>query len=215
MANPIVLANLPIEGGVVTSIGAPDAAKVVITNDAGVIDSSLVSPFTSASVNILKGGTEIGTQPSINLIQGANVTLTVVDNTGSNRIDVTIAASENAGTVTNVVDSSGLFNIATSTSVPTFTLVHSLNGNSGLVQLTNLGKYPALDGSLITNIDAAVTWPLVSTDGKISLGSTVGTRAWINDDGSASLSAGAVQFDTSGNLSTTAIETGADRKSVV
>lgn len=38
-------------------------------------------------------GVEVGTRRRLNLIQGSNVTLTVVDNPGSDRVDATIAAS--------------------------------------------------------------------------------------------------------------------------
>ena len=42
-------------------------------------------------------GADVGTQPRINLIEGANVTLTVTDDGANNEIDVTIAASSSGG----------------------------------------------------------------------------------------------------------------------
>lgn len=41
-------------------------------------------------VAVLKGGTSVGTRQAINFIQGSNATLTLADNPGQNRVDVTI-----------------------------------------------------------------------------------------------------------------------------
>ena len=50
-------------------------------------------PFT-----IQKAGTAIGTRRALNLIEGANITLTVADDSGNDRVNVTVAA---AGTATH------------------------------------------------------------------------------------------------------------------
>ena len=50
-------------------------------------------PFT-----IQKAGTAIGTRRALNLIVGANVTLTVADDTGNDRVSVTVAAAGGATT---------------------------------------------------------------------------------------------------------------------
>jgi hypothetical protein len=50
-------------------------------------------PFT-----IQKGGTAIGTRWAVNLIEGTNITLTVADDSGNDRVNVTLAA---AGTATH------------------------------------------------------------------------------------------------------------------
>jgi|GEM_PF-2918312 len=55
----------------------------------------------NARVTVQKAGTTIGTRRAINFIQGAGVTLTTADNSGSERVDVTLAASS---TVFNVKD---------------------------------------------------------------------------------------------------------------
>jgi hypothetical protein len=44
-------------------------------------------------------GADVGVRPRINLIEGGNVTLTVVDDGAGNEIDVTIAASTTGGTI--------------------------------------------------------------------------------------------------------------------
>jgi hypothetical protein len=54
------------------------------------------------TVRVKKAGTDIGTRNAVNLIEGANVTLTVADNSGSDQVDVTIAAG--AGSTTLAAD---------------------------------------------------------------------------------------------------------------
>jgi hypothetical protein len=50
-------------------------------------------PFT-----IQKAGTAIGTRRALNLIDGANITLTVADDSGNDRVNVTVAAASGATT---------------------------------------------------------------------------------------------------------------------
>ena len=42
-------------------------------------------------------GTPVGTQPSINFIEGSNITLTITNDAGNNEVDVEIAASGGSG----------------------------------------------------------------------------------------------------------------------
>lgn len=48
-------------------------------------------------LRVSSGGTLQGTRREINFIQGSNVTLTVADDSGNNRVNVTVAASGSAG----------------------------------------------------------------------------------------------------------------------
>lgn len=48
-------------------------------------------------LNVSKGGVAVGTRTTLNLIEGSNVTLTVADNSGSDRVDVTVAAAAASG----------------------------------------------------------------------------------------------------------------------
>ena len=63
----------------------------------GAIQTSIVPDNVSTQkVAVDKGGTLVGTRKEINLIEGSNVTLTVADNAGSDRVDVTVAATSTA-----------------------------------------------------------------------------------------------------------------------
>jgi len=59
---------------------------------------------TGASLHIgptiLKNGSAVGARRGYNLIEGSNVTLTIVDNSGSDRVDITIASTGGAGGLT-------------------------------------------------------------------------------------------------------------------
>lgn len=48
-------------------------------------------------IEVSKAGTLIGTRKRVNLIEGSNATITVADNAGDDRVDVTIAASGGGG----------------------------------------------------------------------------------------------------------------------
>lgn len=84
-----------------------------------------------AKVEVAKAGTLQGTRKRLNLIEGSNVTLTVADNAGSDRVDVTVAASGGSGTVTSasVVSVNGLAGtVDTATTTPAITLSTTVTG---------------------------------------------------------------------------------------
>ena len=56
-------------------------------------DGTLKSDLSAQQVEVAKAGTLQGTRKRINFIDGANATVTVADNSGNNRVDVTIAAT--------------------------------------------------------------------------------------------------------------------------
>src|SRR5439155_6973097 len=78
--------------------GAPVAGNFLQTDGSGV--TSWTAAPTSISVD--KNGTLVGTRGTLNLIEGTNVTLTMADNAGAGRVDVTIASSGGGGSGTNV-----------------------------------------------------------------------------------------------------------------
>jgi hypothetical protein len=54
---------------------------------------SVTDNTTTQKVEVAKAGTLTGTRKRLNLIEGSNVTITTADNSGSDRVDVTIAAT--------------------------------------------------------------------------------------------------------------------------
>lgn len=74
---------------------------------------SVMSDSTTQKVRFSKGGTLVAARQEVNLIEGSNVAITAVDNAGSNRVDVTIAAATGSGeanTASNIgVGGVGLF----------------------------------------------------------------------------------------------------------
>lgn len=70
--------------------------KIWVGNSLGFpIEADL--PGGSNMTTVSHNGTIVGTEPVLNLIDGANVTLTVANNTGTNSIDLTIASSGGGG----------------------------------------------------------------------------------------------------------------------
>lgn len=85
---------------------------------------SVVADSTVQRVRVSNGGVFIGARAELNLIQGSGSLLTIADNAGSNRIDVTIAATGGSGSssslnVPNTLvlrDSAGAFEAGSITS---------------------------------------------------------------------------------------------------
>jgi hypothetical protein len=78
---------------------AAGSSKVTVVDD--VPNSNVVLDVadntSTQKVVVSKAGTSIGTRKQINFIEGSNVTITTSDNAGSDRVDVTIAASGGGG----------------------------------------------------------------------------------------------------------------------
>jgi len=55
---------------------------------------SVANDTTTQKVRLSKAGTLIGTRQELNLIEGSNVTITTADDSGNNRVNVTIAAAQ-------------------------------------------------------------------------------------------------------------------------
>jgi hypothetical protein len=73
---------------------------VAVTNGDGVagnIQIATVDDATNQRVKLSKNGTPTATRPEINFIEGTGITLTQADNSGANRIDLTVAVSGAGG----------------------------------------------------------------------------------------------------------------------
>jgi hypothetical protein len=68
--------------------GGSDASGLVATTGGGLS----VTPATP-TLELEQSGSHVGTEPTLNLIPGANVTLSIVDNPGNKRIDATISVT--------------------------------------------------------------------------------------------------------------------------
>ena len=150
-------------GGLLTSTAAPTNGQVLIgstgaapslaaltqgtgiliTNGAGSITIAQVADTVNQQVRISNGGTLVGTRREVNFIPGSNVTLTISDNAGSNRVDVTIAASTGGA-----VGGSG-----TANTVPKFTASTTLGDSP----ITTAGNNISVVGAITSggNLTAA------------------------------------------------------------
>jgi hypothetical protein len=65
---------------------------------------AMVGSGGGGTVTIRKNsGADVGTRPRLNLIEGSNITLTVLDDAGGNEVDITIAAAGAAVAATQAI----------------------------------------------------------------------------------------------------------------
>lgn len=78
--------------------GAGAAGQVLVSNGAAALPSWSSTLDANARVCVRKNsGADVGTRRRLNLIEGANVTLTIADDAGSEEVDITIACGGGAG----------------------------------------------------------------------------------------------------------------------
>lgn len=58
---------------------------------------SVTNDTTTQKIRVSKNGTLVGTRQELNLVEGSNITITEVDDSANNRVNVTIAASGGSG----------------------------------------------------------------------------------------------------------------------
>ncbi len=78
---------------------------------------SVTNDSTTQKIRVSKAGTLTGTRQELNLIEGSNVTITEADDSGNNRVNVTIAATQPAAAST--VTSETAFGAASAVGVST------------------------------------------------------------------------------------------------
>jgi hypothetical protein len=80
--------------------GGPTALTIGAISDGEFLKRSgtnIISAAGGSSITVKNTGTTVGTRGALNLIAGSNVTLTTTDNSGSDRVDVTIASTGGGG----------------------------------------------------------------------------------------------------------------------
>lgn len=83
----------PTDGSVTTAKIASGGIDPTAVTGTAVITSDM--RLSDARLTVKKAGTTIGTRKNLNLIEGSGITLTGVDQSGSNTVDVTIAGPTN------------------------------------------------------------------------------------------------------------------------
>ena len=118
-----------------------------------------------AGVIVEKGGSEVGTRPRINFIEGANVTLTIADDSGNDEVDVTVATNGVVTAAFTAIDApSGTDPVADSTT-------------DTLQMLVASGSNLTITGDSSAD---SVSWDWDGVTVRENSGSSVGTRPRLN-----------------------------------
>lgn len=90
--------NSIIANRILYSSGVNTFAPLDLNSTLGISSGTLgVQNNTSTQkINVLNNGSSVGTRSSLNLIPGTNTSLTVTDNSGSDRVDVTVNSANHA-----------------------------------------------------------------------------------------------------------------------
>jgi hypothetical protein len=108
-------APAPIGTGI-TSVSA--TAPLILTLTGSVLTGSIDTGALPARTRVEKNGTLVGVRGTLNLIEGANVTLTVVDDAVNDEIDVTVEAADNPSPA-SAVEAATSFGVAPDVGVST------------------------------------------------------------------------------------------------
>lgn len=99
-------------------------AELTLGTTLGITSGTLdvVADSVVEKVRVSLGGSLVGTRREVNFIQGSNTTLTVADDGGNNRVNVTIAATGSTGSVWSALtDPSTNLSLAMAANTTTFT----------------------------------------------------------------------------------------------
>ena len=86
-----------------TGVGAVVTVAALAPGDLPTHTHAGTDITSAVPINILKSAAAIGTRRGINLIEGTNVTLTMADDAGNDRVNITIAAAAGGGSNHNLL----------------------------------------------------------------------------------------------------------------
>lgn len=168
------------------SSSAPSSGQALVWNNT----SSQWEPGSatgSANIDVLKDGSAIGTRSKLNFITGSNTTLTVTDNSGASRVDVTVAATTGSSLIVEEQDGTPSVSGVTKIKVGNGDLT---NNGSGVVSIKTAADVTPLT---VKEVDGTPTATTVTT-----LRFSNGT---VTDDGG-----GQVTITTAGNSGTVVVK---------
>ncbi|MBI3652978.1 MAG: hypothetical protein HY231_18285 [Acidobacteria bacterium] len=177
---------------------------------------SVVNDTTTQRLEVLKDGTAIGTRKALNFITGSNTTLTVADDSGNNRINVTVAASGTLGVGWhNLTDPSANLALAMAANTTTFTYGNSTGALTDLFTLKDSASNTGSGHLLVVNTAAAsAAKPLLVAAGGTANGVEMNTAGILSALGTGGITAttgdSATAFFPAGQLEAARGGTGLD-----
>jgi hypothetical protein len=179
-----MLANAQLTVGV----GAPVALGEAISQGTGnlVALSNHVHPL---SVRVQKAAATVGTRKQINFIDGAGITVTVADNVGGDRVDVTVASTLVGQALTDTDDTNVTITL---TGTPASALLQPVNiavGWAGTLAVARGGTDAANAADARTNLGLAIGSNVQAWNAKLDTYAALAAAAgFLKNDGAGVLS---------------------------
>jgi len=110
---------------------------------------------SDSDIKVQKNGLDVGQEPTLNFIEGSNITITAVDDPTNNKVDITIDASGGGGGVTSVtatglLTSSGGTTPDISSQVNKGKLVGRNSVTAGIMEEISVGSGLTLSGTTLS-----------------------------------------------------------------
>lgn len=165
----------------------------------------LILQGDKSAVAVTKAGVAVGTQPTLNFIEGSNVTLTIADDTTNEEIDITIASSGGGGTMTfTVAGDTG----SSQTIADTNTLTVAGGGGIDTVASATDTITIAIDDSVAQQVAVTASGGTASGDATVSIdnhttANTLGLVAGSNVTLTGTNSAGTIKIEAASSTGMT------------
>lgn len=127
--------------------------------------------YIEDAVNVGHNGAEVASRGMVNLIDGTNVTLTVADNAGADRVDVTVASTASGSGFIAYDQITASVTVTSSTEATPTTIItcaaHTFDGNPVLLTFSTQGVFVGSsasgDGVLIGLFESTTEIDRIST----------------------------------------------------
>ena len=151
-----------------------DCTFPIATDRDNLLEQLIKMLQSGSDTKVQKNGVDVGQEPTLNFIEGSNITITAVDDPTNNKVDVTIAASGGGGgTVTAVTGTSPISSSGGTT--PDISIQQASGTQAGYLSSTDWTTFNSKGNGTVTGVTAT---GLLTSSG----GATPDISSFVNKD---------------------------------